>query len=140
MSYSEVFIRESVTDEHGNKFECLGVITYKEVRGAKIAVSVKRGDEDDHGVRIEVGLSKLGGSEFDYLNIIAGSAYAYCIAKKLWPYLVDQFEDCLKKVSAHQSDGSWDDWLRLMTACQQTNGNVTIADVRKAIVKCAVFQ
>lgn len=29
MSYSEVFIRESVTDEHGNKFECLGVITYK---------------------------------------------------------------------------------------------------------------
>jgi hypothetical protein len=140
MSYSEVFFRESVTDEHGNKFECLGVITYKEVRGAKIAVSLQRGDEDDHGARIEVGLSKLGGSEFDYLNIVAGSAYAYCIAKKLWPYLVDQFEDCLKKVSAHQSDGSWDDWLRLMTACLQTNGNVTIADVRKAILKCAVFQ
>jgi hypothetical protein len=140
MTYSEVFIRESVSDEHGNKFECLGVITHKEARGAKIAVQLKRGDDDDHGVRIEVGLSSLGGGDFDYLNIIAGSAYAYCIAKKLWPYLVDQFEDCLKKVSAHPSDGSWDDWLRLMTACLQTNGSATISDVRKAISKCAVFQ
>lgn len=136
MAYSEVFIREGVADQ----LTCLGVISYREARGARIAVQLQRHDDDDQGIRIEVGLSKLGGSDFDYINIIAGSAYAYCIAKKLWPYLVDQFEECLKKVADHPSDGSWDDWLRLMTACLQTNGSATIADVRKAIAKCAVFQ
>jgi hypothetical protein len=140
MAYTEVFISESVMDERGNRVQCLGVISYYEGRGAKIAFQIQRGETDDHGVRLEVGISKLGGTEFNYLNVIAGSAYAYCIAKKLWPYLVDQFEDCLKKVSAHPSDGSWDDWLRLMTACLQTNGTATISDVRKAILKCAVFQ
>jgi hypothetical protein len=107
------------------------MLTYRESRGARILMSVQKGQEDDHGLRIEFGTSSLGSTEFDYLNIIAGSAYAYCIAKKLWPYLVDQFEDCLKKVSSHASSRSWEDWRRPMTACLQTYGSATIADVRE---------
>lgn len=140
MAYSEILFQEIITDEHENAFTVLAVLTYSESRGARILMSVQKGQEDDQGLRIEFGTSSLGSTEFDYLNIIAGSAYAYCIAKKLWPYLVDQFEDCLKKVSSHASSGSWEDWPRLMTACLQTNGSATIADVRKAILKCAVFQ
>ena len=45
MAYTEVFISESVMDERGNRVQCLGVISYYEGRGAKIALQIQRGGD-----------------------------------------------------------------------------------------------
>lgn len=121
------------TPDGERKFTLLGR-AWLDDNGGTIEYAVQ--DSEREIVRITVPISRIDLDSIEVITIVLVAPYGKCLAQKLWNYSIGQIDECLRKAKAYDKNMDWPDWLRVMTACLQTNGNATASDIVKALLDC----
>jgi hypothetical protein len=136
MDEPTIFLRKPFASENKEKHFLLIGRAWISEQGATIEYAIYEPGIEREAVRLTIPISRMNLDFVDVVTISLSTAYAKCLAQKLWTYTIGQTDECLKKTRDFDPNLDWTDWFNVMTACLQTNGDASASDTTKALLEC----